>query len=161
MRALLDPELQPIDALRLRILDEGVWGQAVEVGPVPGLGPLVGVGTNDPRVSYLIGDVFVISQWARAMAQCGAAVQEVRGVVGNADPATMVENNQFKSTRDQLQKKLAAMAKASKARFDEPWGMVSLFWAGGSGAAAFGKATTQALRLQRGSVEAKPPVSGQ
>jgi hypothetical protein len=73
----------------------------------------------------------------------------------------MVENNQFKSTRDQLQKKLAAMAKASKARFDEPWGMVSLFWAGGSGAAAFGKATTQALRLQRGSVEAKPLVSGQ
>jgi hypothetical protein len=39
--------------------------------------------------------------------------------------------------------------------------MVSLFWAGGSGAAAFGKATTQALRLQRGSVEAKPLVSGQ
>jgi hypothetical protein len=100
--------------------------------------------------------VFVISQWAHAMAQCGAAVRDMRAFVGSADPATLMENNEFKSKRDQLQKSLAGMAKASKARFDEPWGMVSLFSASGSRANAYGKSVTQSLRLERGSVEEKP-----
>jgi hypothetical protein len=34
--------------------------------------------------------------------------------------------------RDHLQKALASMAKSSNASYDEPWGMVSLFWASGS-----------------------------
>lgn len=150
MRALLDPDKQAIDALRLRIVDDGLWPKAVETGANVNLGPLVGLSTDDPRVSYLIGDVFVISQWAYAMAQSGASVQETRALVGNADPATLVGDNQFKSKRDQLQKKLASMAKASKARFDEPWGMVSLFWASGSSAGAYGKAVTQALTVEAG-----------
>jgi hypothetical protein len=84
------------------------------------------------------------------MAQSGASVQEMRAFVGDANPATLVDNNRFKSKRDQLQKTLASMAKASKARFDEPWGMVCLFWAGGSSAAAYGKAVTQMLTVEAG-----------
>ncbi|HEX6772817.1 MAG TPA: hypothetical protein VF126_12370 [Acidobacteriaceae bacterium] len=156
MRELLDPDLQPIDALRMQILQDTTWVQALEIGPAPGLASLAGLDASDPRVLYLIGDMFMISQWARAMAQCGAAVRDIRAVVGSADPTTLMENNEFKSKRDQLQKSLAGMAKASKARFDEPWGMVSLFSASGSRSRTYGKAVTQALRLELGSAEGKP-----
>jgi hypothetical protein len=151
MRALLDPDLQPIDKLRSRILDDATWPVAIATGANVNLGPLVGISTDDPRVSLLIGDVYVISEWARAMEQSAASVQEMRALVGNADPATLMGNNQFKSKRDQLQKNLASMAKASKARFDEPWGMVSLFWAGRFSSGAYGKTVTQALTLELGS----------
>ena len=44
--------------------------------------------------------------------------------------------------------------KKSKVRFDEPWGMVCLFWAAGSPQTAYGKASTQALPVERGAVPA-------
>jgi hypothetical protein len=151
MRALLDPGLQPIDALRSQILDDAIWPTAIATGANVNLGPLVGIGTEDRRVSILIGDVYVISEWARTMTQSASSVQEMRALVGNADPATLMGNNQFKSKRDQLQKNLASMAKASKARFDEPWGMISLFWASGFSSGAYGKTATQAFTLELGS----------
>jgi hypothetical protein len=150
MRALLDPDNQAIDALRSQILDDAIWPRAIATGANVNLGSLVGISTDDLRVSLLIGDVYVISEWAHAMAQSGVSVQEMRALVGNADPATLMGNNQFKSRRDQLQKSLASMAKASKARFDEPWGMVSLFWASGASSGAYGKTVTQALTLELG-----------
>jgi hypothetical protein len=150
MRALLDPDNQAIDALRSQILDDAIWPTAIVTGANVNLGPLVGIGTDDPRVSLLIGDVYVISEWAHTMVQSGASVQEMRALVGNGDPATLMGNNQFKSRRDQLQKSLASMAKASKTRFDEPWGMVSLFWASGASSGAYGKTVTQALTLELG-----------
>jgi len=158
MRALLDPQRQPIDALRLRIVGDELWPKAIEIGANVNLGPLVGLSTDDSRVSYLIGDVFVISQWANAMTEAAVSVHDIRSFVGDADPATLIGNNQFKSKRDQLQKRLASMAKASKARFDEPWGMVSLFWATGSSLRAYAKAVTPSLTLERGnaSTELKP-----
>jgi hypothetical protein len=42
------------------------------------------------------------------------------------------------------------MVKASKARFDEPWGMLCLFWAGGSPHTAYGKTVTRKLIVERG-----------
>jgi hypothetical protein len=42
------------------------------------------------------------------------------------------------------------MIKASKTRFDEPWGMVCLFWAGGSPRTAYGKTLAQRLTVERG-----------
>jgi hypothetical protein len=151
MSALLDPQ-QSIDTLRLRILADGLWPTVVAIGANVNLGPLVGISTEDPRVSYLVGDVFVISQWANAMAQVTTAVHDMRAFVGDADPSTLINNNQFTNKRDQLQKSLASMAKSSKARFDEPWGMVSLFWASESSARAYGKALSPALTLERGNL---------
>jgi hypothetical protein len=101
-------------------------------------------------VEYLIGDVMVITDWAEAMVKAGTLVRDVRTFVGNADPTTLFHNNEFKKKRDALQKKLATMIKASKTRFDEPWGMVSLFWAGGSPHTAYGKTVTQRLTVERG-----------
>lgn len=150
MRALLDPDHQTIDHLRYQIVDDQLWPKALEMGANVNLGPLVGLSTADPGVEYLIGDVMVITDWAEAMFKAGTLVQDVRTFVGDADPTTLFHNDEFKKKRDALQEKLAAMIKASKTRFDEPWGMVCLFWAGGSPHTAYGKTATQRLTVERG-----------
>jgi hypothetical protein len=150
MRALLDPEHQDIDKLRYRIVDDALWSKALGVGASPGLGPLVGLSTDDPRVGVLRGDVFVITEWADAMSKVGAIVQDVRNFVGSADPATLAQNNVFKQKSGALQNKLAGIVKASKIRFAEPWGMVSLYWAAGSPASSYGKVVAGSFALERG-----------
>lgn len=150
LRALLDPQDNPNDRLRYQIVDDALWPRALELGANSQLGPLVGLSTEDPRMEYLIGDVYVITSWATAMVQAGALVDDVRNFVGDSDPAALVQNNDFKNKRNALQNKLSAMVKASKVRFDEPWGMVCLFWASGSPRSAYAKAVTQKLTVQRG-----------
>ena len=150
LRALLDPEHQPIDHFRYQIVDDKLWPKALAIGANVNLGPLVGLSTADARVEYLIGDVLVVTDWAEAMVETGRLVQDVRAFVGNSDPATLFQNNAFKKKSDALQKRLAAMVKASKARFDEPWGMVCLFWASGSPHTAYGKTSTRRLTVERG-----------
>jgi hypothetical protein len=150
MRALLDPQHQDIDKLRYQIVDDALWPKALNIGASPGLGTLVGLSTNDPRVGVLRGDVFVITAWADAMSKVGAIVQDVRNFVGSADPATLAQNNVFKQKSGALQNKLAGIAKTSKIRFTEPWGMVSLYWAAGSPATSYGKVVAGAFALERG-----------
>ncbi len=150
LRALLDPQDNQNDGLRFRIVDDGLWPQALSIGASSNLGPLVGLSTEDPRVEYLIGDVRDIKHWADTMTEAGARVQEMRNFVGNSDLNTLLENNQFKSKRNALQTTLASMVKASKTRFDEPWGMVCLFWAAGSPPRAYGKAVAQNLTVEKG-----------
>jgi len=81
----------------------------------------------------------------------------VKAFVGNSDVTTLFQNNEFKKKSNALQNKMAAIVKASTIRFDEPWGMVSLFWAGGSPHSAYAKALTQKLTLERG---AQPAPAG-
>lgn len=150
LRALLDPEHQAIDRLRYQIVDDALWPRALGIGANPNLAPLVGLSTADDRVMYLIGDVKVITDWAKAMVDAGALVQDMRAFVGDSDATTLFQNSDFKKKRDSLQKKLAAMVKASTTRFDEPWGMVCLFWAGGSPHTAYAKTVAQRLTVERG-----------
>jgi hypothetical protein len=150
LRALLAPEHQPIDRIRSQILDDGLWPVAVRIGASSNLAPLVGLSTDDPRGQYLIGDVMVITDWARAMVQAGLLVQDMRGLVARADANTLFQNSEFKKKRDALQKKLSAIVKSSKTRFNEPWGMVCLFWAAGSPHTAYAKAVAPRLALERG-----------
>jgi hypothetical protein len=154
LRALLDPDHQPIDHLRYQIVDDKLWPRALAIGANVNLGPLVGLSTADVQVEYLVGDVLVITDWAEAMVEAGALVQDVRVFVGDSDATTLFQNNEFKKKRDALQKKLAAMVKSSRTRFDEPWGMVCLFWAGGSPRTAYAKAVTQRLTVERGTQSA-------
>ncbi len=161
LRALLDPEHQSIDELRYKIVDDGLWPKVVnEIGPTPDLGPLVGISQDDTRVGVLIGDVFVITQWAKAMVAVGTLIQDVKTFVGKRDLKTLYENNDFKAKCDALQKKLAAMVKASTIRFDEPWGMVALFWAAGSPHTSYAKAITQKMTVERGVQPAAPATGG-
>jgi hypothetical protein len=150
LRALLDPEHQAIDRLRYQIVDDALWPRALGIGANRNLGPLVGLSTADDQVVYLIGDVKVITDWAKAMVDAGALVQDVRAFVGASDAKALFQNGEFEKKRDSLQKKLAAMVRASTTRFDEPWGMVCLFWAGGSPPAAYAKAVAQRLAVERG-----------
>jgi hypothetical protein len=150
LRALLDPNDQTNDQLRYKIVDDELWPKALSIGANVNLGPLVGLSTGDARVELLVGDVFVITEWAKAMAEAGALVQDMRTFVADSDVATLFENNEFKRKRDALQQKMAAMVKASRIRFDEPWGMVCLFWSGGSPNTAYGKIVTERLTVERG-----------
>ncbi len=161
MRALLDPEHQPIDRLRYPIVDDALWPKALEIGANQNLGPLVGLSTADDQVMYLIGDVKVITDWAKAMADAGALVQDVRSFVGDSDATTLSQNSEFTKKCDSLQKKLSAMVKASTTRFDEPWGMVCLFWASGSPQTAYGKTAAQKLTVERGQQPALATPPGQ
>jgi hypothetical protein len=151
LRALLDPQDNPTDALRYQIVDDGLWPQALKIGASPNLGTLVGLSTEDRRVVYLSGDVDVITSWAETMVQAGALVQDMRTFVGDSDLTTLLQDNEFKNKRNALQTKLANMVKASKTRFEEPWGMVCLFWSAGSPETAYAKAVTQSLTIQKGS----------
>jgi hypothetical protein len=149
LRALLDPEHQDIDRYRYQLLGEK-WPEARELGAVSKLGPLVGLDIADPRVVYLIGDVLVIMEWAEGMTKTGKLVLETRNFVGNADPKMLAQNNEFKKRNDALQKAITGMIGNTKMRFDEPWGMVCLYWAGGSPATAYAKLSTQQLLVERG-----------
>jgi hypothetical protein len=149
LRALLDPVHRANDALRYRILDDPLWPTALEKGATYELGPLVGLDLDDPRVVYLIGDMMDIINWARGLSNAGKLVLEMRKFVGAEDSETLAQNNEFKKKRDALQKAMSDMVKASKMRFDEPWGMVCLYWAGGSPATAYAKALTQKLLIER------------
>jgi len=150
LRALLDPDHQKIDQFRYQIVDDKLWPKALAIGANVNLGPLVGLSTADAQVEYLIGDVTVITDWSEAMVKTGRLVQDVRAVVGDSDATTLLQNNEFKKKCNALQKKLADMVKASRTRFDEPWGMVCLFWAGGSPHTAYARAVTRRLTVERG-----------
>ena len=132
LRALLDPQHQQIDQLRSQILDDKLWPTAVSIGANVNLGPLVGLSTADPRVQVLSGDVQVITGWAGAMTSAGALIADVRAYVASANPALLAKDPQFAKKRDALQNQLSKIVKASKVRFEEPWGMVCLLWAAGS-----------------------------
>jgi hypothetical protein len=160
LRALLDPDHQEIDRLRYQIVDDNLWPAALAMGANVNLGSLVGLSAADNRVEYLIGDVVVITHWAQVMAEVGVVIEDVRANLGASDPASLVHNSQFNQKRETLQKKLAAMIKASKTRFDEPWGMVCLFWASGSPRTASAKTVAQRLLLERGA-QAVAPASPQ
>lgn len=154
MRALLEPQDNPNDRLRYRIVDDALWPRAVQMGASSELATLVDLSTEDPRLIYVIGDVKVITDWANAMIEAGLLIEDMRKFVGDADPTALFQNNQFKSKREALQKKLASMVKASKTRFEDPWGMVCLFWAAGSPRTAYAKATTQRLTIEKGAERA-------
>lgn len=138
LRALLDRS-SPNDGYRMKITDDAVWPQAISLGPVPTIGPLAGLDADDPRVELLMGDVFVISQWATAMADAAVQVQSMRMCTGESDLHAVLSDPAFKDRRDELQKKLAATVKTSKVRFNEPWGMVCLYWSAGSPGTAYGR----------------------
>lgn len=149
LRALLDPTNQPIDKLRYRILDDALWPKAQAIGANSQLGDLVGLSRNDPRTTYLVGDLLTIIQWTNAMTAVASSVQDLRAFAGNADRDTLLDNNVFKQKRDALQKKLQAVVQKSTTKFHEPWGMVALYWAAGSPHTAHARISTSLLMIER------------
>jgi hypothetical protein len=63
----------------------------------------------------------------------------MRQYLQGRDPAGLKDDPQFQAGRDALQKLMMSVVAKSKARFGEPWGMITLFWSAGSPAGATGR----------------------
>jgi hypothetical protein len=131
MRALLHPGENAFESARCRVLeDPSLWAQAVEIGPSPSLCPALSIEQSDPAFSLIRGDLVDILWWADSMTSAGAALLAVRQC-GRDDAG-------WQAKCDALQHAMLRVVSRSQARFDEPWGMVSLFWSAGSPPTASG-----------------------
>ncbi len=151
MLALLDTS-DRVNRMRYDLLSNH-WERAFEIGPNPALGPLVGLTSTDAQYvliqGLLIGDVYDILWWASAMADAGQEVQAMITFLSGRDAIPLANDSEFKTLRDSLQKKMATVVARSKARFQEPWGMISLFLAAGSPHGAWGKIVTSHMVLAK------------
>jgi hypothetical protein len=144
MRALLHPESSAIEGARYRFLDDAaLWAQAVETGPSPGLRQLIPLDPMDPGFDLVLadvtGDLYDILWWAGSMTKAGAALVGMRQFLKGRDPVGLKDDPEFQGNCAGLQKLMMSVVAKSKARFGEPWGMVSLFWSAGSPAGATGR----------------------
>jgi hypothetical protein len=162
MRAMLQPGYQPYDRYRYALLDDAVWPQALEIGAAPDLAGLIGISRTDVAVNYLIGDVYAITEWAGGMVDAGKKVLDMHQFLQSAAPGSLQDNPGFDKRRKALQKKIASMLGDSRMRFDDPWGMVSLFWSAGSPQPAYGKiARKDAIDLESGAaLPGRPRAEG-
>ena len=149
LRALLHPESNAIEGARYRFLnDEATWARAEEIGPSPALRELIPLNPMDPAFELVLadvtGDLYDIVWWAESMTKAGAALVGMRQFLKGRDPVGLKDDAEFQRNCASLQKVMMGVVAKSKARFGEPWGMVSLFWSAGSPAGATG-------RLQAGS----------
>jgi hypothetical protein len=73
----------------------------------------------------------------------------MRQFLNGRDPAGLKEDLEFQRNREALQKLMMSVVAKSKARFGEPWGMVSLYWSAGSPAGATGRVQSGAWSVVR------------
>ena len=122
---------------------EATWARAVEIGPDPGLRELIPLNPMDPAFDQALanvrGDLYDIVWWAESMTKAGAALVEMRQFLKGRDPVGLKDDAEFQRNCAGLQKVMMSVVAKSKARFGEPWGMVSLFWSAGSPAGATGR----------------------
>jgi hypothetical protein len=139
MLALLNDKIGPFDRYRYNLLDQQ-WQQALTTGASPELAQVAGITTANQNyqaiLSQLIGDVYDITWWASGMLDAGKELQAMTQFLAGRDPASLRKDPAFVSQRASLQAKMAKVIGASKTRFDEPWGLVCLFWAAGSPSAS-------------------------
>jgi hypothetical protein len=150
MMALLNDKVEPFDQYRNTLLSQQ-WQQALNTGPSPALAQVAGITTDNPNyqsiLSQLIGDVYDITWWAASMVDAGKQLQSMITFLAGRDPVSLRNDHAFAMQRADLQNKMAKVIGRSKTRFEEPWGLVLLFWAAGSqGASA--RLITPALLLE-------------
>ena len=73
------------------------------------------------------------------MSKAGAALLAMRQFLNGRDPVGLKDDPGFQQNCRALQKLMMSVAAKSKARFGEPWGMLSLFWSAGSPPGATGR----------------------
>ena len=153
LQSLLDPTAGAIDQVRYRVLnDANTWASAVKMGPSPELRTLIPLNSTDPSFDLALGvvsgDVYDIAWWANGMVNAGQALQHMRAFLAGRDPASLGGDSAFANQRNGLQKAMLNMVATSKARFDQPWGLMCLFQAAGSPPAS-GNLTTKALSIDK------------
>jgi len=150
MMALLNDKIEPFDQYRYALLDQQ-WSNALQAGASPQLAQVAGLTSANSNyqaiLAQLIGDVYDITWWAFGMVDAGNQLQSMITFLSGRDPVSLRNDQAFESQRAALQNKMAKVVGRSKARFTEPWGLVSLFWAAGSqGASA--RLVTPTMTLQ-------------
>jgi hypothetical protein len=147
MRAVIDRDANDPNRFRYDLLDLH-WADAVDTGPNDNLAKLVGLHVTDSTgraiTGLLSGDVYTIVWWADTMVEAGKQVLAMREYLKTARPG----DPEFDARRKALQKKMADLVSKSKARFEDPWGLISLFWAAGSSGAS-AKLVAPGLVLQK------------
>jgi len=129
LAALIDPKNSEIDRYRYGLLTDTVkWPQAIQIGPVDSLAPLLPLNSSSPIYRFVLmqveGDVYDIAWWASSMNSAAQKLQQMRQFLKTADPATLAHNNEFASV--DLQQHMAGVVAKSKTRFQEPWGLLAL-----------------------------------
>jgi hypothetical protein len=139
MLALIDPNDGDANRYRYALLDQH-WPAALSAGPTNNLAPLVGLQVTDTQdlaiTQVLRGDVYTITWWADAMRKAGAAIVKMQQFLAGQDPASIATTQEFANQRAELQRKLAEVIHSGQTRFDEPWGLLAMFWAAGSQSAS-------------------------
>jgi len=88
------------------------------------------------------------------MLDAGESLQSMIAFLAGRNPVSLKSDPVFATERANLQKKMAKVVGTSKARFEEPWGLVSLYWATGSqGASARLVTSAVTLALPTGGVK--------
>jgi hypothetical protein len=135
MRTLIDRNDGDTNRFRYALLDQH-WPDALKTGPNDNLASLVGLHLTDPQeriiTQFLRSDVYTIIWWANAMRTAGTAILQMQQFLAGADPARIAGGQEFASRRAELQKTMAEAIHKSETHFDEPWGLISLFWASAS-----------------------------
>ena len=133
--AFLTDKTGPFDGYRYNLLDEQ-WAQAVATGPSPELAQVARITGANPNyqsiLDLLIGDVAEIAWWSSAMVNTGKALESMNQFLSSRNPASLEDDQAFAVKRVFLQEKMADLVSNSKVRFDDPWGLLSLYWAAGS-----------------------------
>jgi hypothetical protein len=164
LKSLLDPNANPINQIRYQVLnDANTWASAVKMGPSPELGSLIPLNSTDPSfnlaLQVVMGDVYDVAWWANGMENAGQALQRMRTFLAGRDPASLGGDTAFASQRNGLQKAMLNMVATSKARFDQPWGLMCLFQAAGSPPAS-GNLTTPTYSIDRTSAAVRTATPG-
>jgi len=164
LAALIDPKNSDIDRYRYGLLTDTVkLPQAIQIGPVDSLAPLLPLNSSSPIYRFVLmqveGDVYDIAWWASSMNSAAQKLQQMRHFLKTADPATLAHNNEFASRRADLQKHMAGVVAKSKARFQEPWGLLALSFAAGAPNAS-GRLVAAKLILQRTLPQAAAQIIG-
>jgi len=135
MKALIDRNSSDSNRFRYDLLDQR-WADALQIGPNDNLGPLMGLHLTDPMefniTQLLRSDVYTIDWWATAMQTAGTAILEMQQFLASTGSGTAADSPEFVSRRSGLQKAMARVIRNSRTQFDEPWGLVAMFWASGS-----------------------------
>ncbi len=115
---------------RRTALDDGHWPEVVRAaGNRKILGDIFPT-APEPVLMDIYGDWFVIVNWSQAMAEAAACLARAYPYFSQI-PSPDPQSQEFASRRTELQHQLASVAKETRDRFAEPWGLIAMDLASG------------------------------
>lgn len=118
------------DYIRLFASDATVWKQMKQEG-FPLFARIYrdhGFALNDVQVEFLKSYAAAVIDWAKAMAAMSRALAEWRDWK-EKNPAAGAASKPFLERREEFLKRLREVAKKTKAKWSEPWGLVAMYLA--------------------------------